>query len=209
METESMKASLAASKRLIDMEARGEIDKVARNAKNEGKMLYDEEGYVTTNLTENKHQQQAPMDHAKAAPRKNTKVPQAVLESMMSNPIDTSPLNGGMEGNGSILDMMGLTEQIKENSGRLMGTPQEQQRPVIREQAPAGGVDYQLIGNMIEETVRKYAKALSKRMLKEDKGGSSNNISALKLGDTFSFITENGDLYEATLTFKRNIAKKR
>ena len=92
-----MKASLAASKRLIDMEARGEIDKVARNAKNEGKMLYDEEGYVTTNLTENRHQQQAPMDHAKAAPRKNTKVPQAVLESMMSNPIDTSPLNGGME----------------------------------------------------------------------------------------------------------------
>ena len=60
METESMKASLAASKRLIDMEARGEIDKVARNAKNEGKMLYDEEGYVTPNLTENKHQQQAP-----------------------------------------------------------------------------------------------------------------------------------------------------
>ena len=90
-----------------------------------------------------------------------------------------------------------------------MGTPQEQQRPVIREQAPAGGVDYQLIGNMIEETVRKYAKALSKRMLKESKDGSSNNISALKLGDTFSFITENGDLYEATLTFKRNITKKR
>jgi hypothetical protein len=190
------------------MEARGEIDKVARNAKNEGKMLYDEEGYVITNLTENKHQQQAPMDHAKAAPRKNTKVPQAVLESMMSNPIDTSPLNGGMEGNGSILDMMGLTEQIKENSERLMGMPQKRQQPTIREQAPVGAVDYQLIGNMIEETVRKYAKALSKRMLNESKDGGSN-ISALKLGDTFSFITENGDLYEATLTFKRNIAKKR
>lgn len=208
MGKETMKASLAASKRLIDMEASGEIDKVARNAKSEGKMLYDEEGYVTSNLTENKHQQQAPMNQTKAAPRKNTKVPQAVLESMMSNPIDTSLLNGGMEGNGSVLDMMGLTEQIKENSGRLMGTPQEQQRPVIREQAPVVGVDYQLIGNMIEETVKKYAKALSKRMVNESKGVGSN-ISALRLGDTFSFITENGDLYEATLTFKRNIAKKR
>ena len=208
MGKETMKASLAASKRLIDMEASGEIDKVARNAKSEGKMLYDEEGYVTSNLTENRHQQQTPTGQAKAAPRKNTKVPQAVLESMMSNPIDTSPLNGGMEGNGSILDMMGLTEHIKENSGRLMGTPQEQQRQVIREQATDGGVDYQLIGKMIEETVKKYAKALSKRMLNESKDGGSN-ISALKLGDTFSFITENGDLYEATLTFKRNIAKKR
>jgi hypothetical protein len=89
-----------------------------------------------------------------------------------------------------------------------MGMPQKRQQPTIREQAPVGGVDYQLIGNMIEETVKKYAKALSKRMLNESKDGSSN-ISALKLGDTFSFITENGDLYEATLTFKRNITKKR
>lgn len=211
----SVETNMNAAKRLIQMDAKGMIDKVAKSAKDSGKMTYDEEGFVVSNMSESSRptqqyapqQEQLPMANA-ARQNVQSRIPSVILESMTNNPIDTSLLNGGMDGNGSILDQMNLTDIIQENSGRLMGTNPQPSKKQLREvgNEPVGGVDYDRINQMIEENVRKYTKSLYKSLLKEEKS-KGLNIKALKLGDTFSFITENGDLYEATLTFKRNITK--
>lgn len=211
----SVETNMNAAKRLIQMDANGMIDKVAKSAKDSGKMAYDEEGFVVSNLSESSRpaQQYAPQEEQlpmASAARQNiqSRIPSVILESMTNNPIDTSLLNGGMDGNGSILDQMNVTDIIQENSGRLMGTNPQSSKRQLREvgNESIGGVDYERINQMIEENVRKYTKSLYKSLLKEEKS-KGFNIKALRLGDTFSFITENGDLYEATLTFKRNITK--
>ena len=57
--------------------------------------------------------------------------------------------------------------------------------------------------------MRKYTSALKKSILNESKNADTNGtLKAMKVGDKFSFITDNGDLYEAKLTFIKNLNKK-
>ena len=189
----SVEVNMNAAKRLIQMDANGMIDKVAKSAKDSGKMTYDNDGFVVSNISESSRpaqqytpqQEQLPMANA-ARQNVQSRIPSVIFESMTNNPIDTSMLNGGMGGNGSILDNMNVTSIIQENSGRLMDgnaqPPQKQLREVSNE--PIGGVDYERINQMIEENVRKYTKSLYKSLLKEEKSKGSN-VKALKLGDTF------------------------
>jgi hypothetical protein len=70
-------------------------------------------------------------------------------------------------------------------------------------------VDYSMIKMIVEESVRKYTSALKKSILSEAKQSQNNDtLKALKIGDKFTFVTDNGDLYEAKLTFVKNINKK-
>ena len=61
-----------------------------------------------------------------------------------------------------------------------------------------------MIKNIVESAVKKYISSATKKIINEntDKGGQ---LKAMKIGDKFSFITDNGDIYEAKLTFKKNI----
>lgn len=73
-------------------------------------------------------------------------------------------------------------------------------------------IDYSLIKDIVETTIKKYANALNKRIINENKTtakGNISNLKAMKIGDKFSFIAENGDIYEAKLTFKGNIKNKK
>lgn len=82
---------------------------------------------------------------------------------------------------------------------------------VINEQT-TNGVDYGLIKTIIESVVKKYANALNKRIISENKSTAKGNISelkAMKIGNKFSFISENGDVYEAKLVYKGNIKDKK
>ena len=48
---------------------------------------------------------------------------------------------------------------------------------------------------------------MTKKLMTES-AKSDNSIQAIKVGDKLSFITENGDVYEATLKYKTNINTK-
>ena len=114
----------------------------------------------------------------------NSKLPKEILESFSNNYIDQEA---------PILDQMGVTD----------GEQQIIQEEVI--QTPNTGVDYSLIKDIIESAVKKYTGALYKKMLNENKS-NDNNIAAVRFtGDKFAIITKNGDLYEANMTFKRNV----
>ena len=136
------------------------------------------------------------------APRASKFLPKEIVEAFKQNPIGNDPINTS---NISTNDEVQEVKQIMKNSNNL---PTQN---VINEQT-TNGVDYGLIKTIIESAVKKYANALNKRIISENKSTAKGNISelkAMKIGNKFSFISENGDIYEAKLIFKGNIKDKK
>ena len=132
------------------------------------------------------------------APRAAKCLPKEIVEAFKQNPIGNDPID-------TTNDEVQEVKQIMKNSNNL---PTQN---VINEQT-TNGVDYGLIKTIIESAVKKYANALNKRIISENKSTAKGNISelkAMKIGNKFSFISENGDIYEAKLTYKGNIKDKK
>lgn len=127
-------------------------------------------------------------------------LPKEILESFQTTQIDYEKLNP----NQSILDLMGVVPSEPQEKVYVKETVEHTPTK------SSGTIDYSLIKDIIESTVKKYMSGYSKRIIEENKKNSqvSNEVKAIKIGDKFSFITENGDIYEAQLTFKKNINKK-
>lgn len=122
----------------------------------------------------------------------NSKMPKEILESFSKNP-------PSFEEEMPILDTMGITNGHQE----IRETVQPQQTQVTAK------IDYELIKNIVESSVKKYMGALSKKLLSESKSNNGNNIAAVQItGDKFVMVTKNGDLYEANMVFKKNVNKK-
>ena len=132
------------------------------------------------------------------APRAAKFLPKEIVEAFKQNPIGNDTIDTSNE-------EVQEVKQIMKNSNNL---PTQN---VINEQT-TNGVDYGLIKTIIESAVKKYANALNKRIISENKSTAKGNISelkAMKIGNKFSFISENGDIYEAKLIFKGNIKDKK
>lgn len=121
-----------------------------------------------------------------------SKLPKEILESFSKNYIDQSAFDPRLANLGDI---------------KPQPKPQQRERKQINEVKNVNsGVDYEIIKSIVESTVKKYMGAYSKKIINESKQNNDNGIAAVQfLGDKFSFITKNGDLYEATLKFKQNL----
>lgn len=133
----------------------------------------------------------------------SSKLPPEILESMMSNPITDST---------SVLDELPIRQEALKKKPTLTNSPQRivqeqaysQQVPVMQQT-----IDYSLIKTIVEDVVKKNMSVLKKSILNESKNMvESENLNILKIGDKFQFLTDDGNLYEATLTFKKNIKNK-
>lgn len=121
----------------------------------------------------------------------NSSLPKEILESFTKNPLELKTP--------SVLDNIDTSDvhktAISETNGLL----------------PNNGIDYKLIEGIVEKTVKKYAVALNKKIISEgkDQNANLNELKAMKIGNKFSFISENGDIYEAKLIYKGNIRNKK
>lgn len=126
----------------------------------------------------------------------NSKLPKEILESFKSNYIDQSAFNP----NKSVLDTPGIINETVSYDEPVMN------KQSVQEQG-SSKIDYELIKSIVESAVKKYVGAYTKKMLTENK---ENTIQAVRFnGEKFAFITKNGDLYEAKLTYKSNIKDKK
>ena len=198
-------------RRLMTMDSNGEMNKIVENNKKNGKLIYNEDGVSYT-----QNQQQLTEDDIKnrisrdsrvfinEEVMKKSKLPKSVLESFKKEPGTPFSLDAPVQT--SVLDGLDLhtLEELREETTKKTGT---------NEQQSTGAIDYSLlrtiINEAVQENVKKYVSAMTKKLMTESaKTGNSNSIQAIKVGDKFSFITENGDVYEATLKFKTNINTK-
>lgn len=169
------------AKKLIDMDVNGTLDKIAKNK--------------TT--IENKPTKQTMTNNFLGST--TSKLPTEILESLKTNPIEY----GGMHSTTSVLDNINLdklSDSVVTETNKAQSSVQVSNAPMI---------DYSLIKLMIEDCIRKEFKALNAKLLTENKSSDSGTLQAMKIGNKFSFITSNGDVYEAKLNFVKNIKKER
>ena len=133
-------------------------------------------------------------------PRASQFLPKEITESFKKNPID----NG----------LYGADETTENNDVKAVRNIIEltnglSSRQIAKEEPQQTQINYETIKQIVETTVKKYAVALNKKIINEIKSnGNISDLKAMKIGDKFSFISENGDIYEAKLTFKGNVKDK-
>lgn len=186
-------------RKIMAMDKNGQMDSILENARREGVVSFSEEG-VNYNPTQPTSQQKDDLEYT-AEDLQNSKLPQSILESFKTNKIESMRIPASvLDG----IDIKPIQEVRKEKPIReSISTPIPSSN---------SSIDYSLLKTIINEAVRenmkKYAAAMTKKIISESTS-SSNNVQAIKLGNKFSFITENGDIYEATLKYKSNLNEQK
>lgn len=186
-------------RKIMAMDKNGQMDSILENARREGVVSFSEEG-VNYNPTQQTSQQKDDLEYTEEN-LQNSKLPQSILESFKTNKIESMRIPASvLDG----IDIKPIQEVRKEKPiGESVNTPMPSSN---------SSIDYSLLKTIINEAVRenmkKYAAAMTKKIISES-ASSSNNVQAIKLGNKFSFITENGDIYEATLKYKSNLNEQK
>lgn len=195
------------AKKLIQMDVNGGFKQYEQKARQNAEMCLNEET-TPQYQTQTPHQQ---MNYAQETlnVKTNSKLPKEILESFKSKQIDPSPLGYGVSS--SILDEVNYRTQGKLYNEETKSQVQQPQKQIIEttQSTNNSNVDYSMIKMIVEECMRKYVGSLKKTILNESKSNSSDELQAMKIGDRFSFITKNGDLYEAELKFIKNLNNKK
>lgn len=192
------------AKKLIQMDVNGGLKQYEQKARQNAEMCLNEEStpqYQTPTPQQQMNYAQAPLNV-----KTNSKLPKEILESFKTKQIDPSPLGYGVSS--SILDEVNYRTQGKLYKEETKSQPQKQ---IVETTQSTNNstVDYSMIKMIVEECMRKYVGTLKKTILNESKSNSSDELQAMKIGDRFSFITKNGDLYEAELKFIKNLNNKK
>lgn len=191
-------------RRIMAMDSNGKMDTMLENAVKNGSVSYTDDGVTYKPKRKQVNDNRVVVNEQIM---KNSRMPKAILESFQSNPGIEAPSE--YSPSCSVLDGLGL-ESLDELRN------ERSQQEMIRENTTTGPIDYSLlrtiINEAVQENVKKYISALTKKLLSEGVtvgGNSGSTVQAIKLGENFSFINENGDVYEATLKYKTNLNTKK
>lgn len=150
----------------------------------------------------------------------DSKMPKAILESLMSDPLNM-PTDGVIYSGNAVNNMMdGLQNRTMDILEKLdardkQGKPQQQrQQPQvnynpqpINEQynhSQGGEIDYNKLAQLIEGIIDKKFAQYKQTLLNESKIGGQNapKVSFIKLGDTFTFMDDSNSVYECRMIYK-------
>lgn len=192
-----------AIRRIMAMDANGSMDRMVESARSNGSLTFDGEGgSYSDSGNQGQPQDMGSVVVNEQVMQGHRHIPKAVLESFRQNP--------GKEASTSVLGGLDISQFQQ----------QPQQKPIVQEQRiqqqPAmtqvGDIDYSLlktiINEAVQENVKKYMSALSKKLISEGVGGKGNEIQAIKIGKKLSIITENGDIYSSSLQKMGNVRDK-
>lgn len=162
----------------------------------------DKEGVLKSFLDENNLNLKPQVSMNADKLKNKSKIPQEILESIISQPID-------IEG-GNTLDV--ITKKISEKPVHkevIKEEKKENNTPIYTNNNV--NIDYSLIKTIVEETIKKYSSALKRSILTEVKNNTvtegNNNLKIMSVGENLRLITEDGDVYEAELVYKGKIKK--
>ena len=196
-----LQASRAKSLKLMQLESSGAIDKIAKDKINEINTSLTDEGSVSSSMMTSIPSGASHQTRRMGAAASN--VPSVIRESFQKTP----PMDDGMLSLGDGKDLSFMTEGITPQQQ----VPRQSVREIIQESAPSmaqPSIDYPMIRNIVEETVRKYAQSLNKRIISESKGGVGE-VNTIMLGKTFKFLDSKGNIYECTMKKVGNINNKK
>ena len=126
------------------------------------------------------------------------KLPKAIRESMMSNPIEAPSMGGG-----SVLDSIGYTQPQQQVVNEQQYAPAPQPTYYQQPQYAPMPIDYNYIRSIVNECVQANMQKIKEDILNE------SNLKLVKLnnGNKIQLVDNKNNLYESTLTFKKNLNK--
>ena len=192
-----------AIRRIMAMDADGSMDRIVESARSNGSLTFDGEGgSYSGSGKQGQLQDMGSVVVNEQVMQGHRHMPKAVLESFRQNP--------GKEASISVLGGLDISQFQKQQSQKnVVQEHMVQQQPAMTQ---IGGVDYSLlktiINEAVQENVKKYMSALSKKLISEGIGGKGNEIQAIKIGKKLSIITENGDIYSSSLQKMGNVRDK-
>jgi hypothetical protein len=213
-----VKSAMSRAAKLMQLESNGTLDKIASDPnfrKNINTSLNEDVMTGELMTTARDRKKQAPIATRQMG-QNASNVPAAIREAFMSNPIDDSALYDTIGGDGrslSFLDEMveekheivKPTQNVRQIVNEGIATQQSQMMQPMQQQ-----IDYPMIRTIVEEIVRKYAVSLNKKIISENKQSTpTNTINTIALGETFKFLDNAGNIYEAKLVKKGNIKDKK
>ena len=192
-----------AIRRIMAMDADGSMDRIVETARSNGSLTFDGEGgSYSGSGKQGQLQDMGSVVVNEQVMQGHRHMPKAVLESFRQNP--------GKEASISVLGGLDISQFQKQQSQK--NVVQEQMVQQQQAMTQVGGVDYSLlktiINEAVQENVKKYMSALSKKLISEGVGGKGNEIQAIKIGKKLSIITENGDIYSSSLQKMGNVRDK-
>ena len=192
-----------AIRRIMAMDADGSMDRMVETARSNGSLTFDGEGgSYSGSGKQGQLQDMGSVVVNEQVMQGHRHMPKAVLESFRQNP--------GKEASISVLGGLDISQFQKQQSQKNVVQEQmvQQQQAITQ----VGGVDYSLlktiINEAVQENVKKYMSALSKKLISEGVSGKGNEIQAIKIGKKLSIITENGDIYSSSLHKMGNVRDK-
>lgn len=145
------------------------------------------------------------------------KMPQAILESILSNPLDMP--TDHVEGDGDIMDealqnrTMDILDKLEARDRK--GKPGQQQRyqqqpqtvyqqPINENYSQGNEIDYNILAKLIEGIIDKKFAQYKQVLLNESRNSGQNapKVSFIKLGDTFTFMDDSNSVYECKMVYK-------
>lgn len=192
-----------AIRRIMAMDADGSMDRIVETARSNGSLTFDGEGgSYSGSGKQGQLQDMGSVVVNEQVMQGHRHMPKAVLESFRQNP--------GKEASISVLGGLDISQfQKQQTQKNVVQEHMVQQQPAMTQ---IGGVDYSLlktiINEAVQENVKKYMSALSKKLISEGVGGKGNEIQAIKIGKKLSIITENGDIYSSSLQKMGNVRDK-
>jgi len=191
MQIERFMSSQDRARQIINMDRKGKLNEMANNL---DIGFTDDNNDMSLDCIRGKYANQNKEREINEQVMTNSKLPKEILQSFKENKIDI--------GENKFLDEV-VNKTVEEK--RVV------KQPIVEQQSTVGGqqIDYSMIKMIVEECMRKYTSSLKKTILNESKSvNEGNSLKAMKIGDKFSFIDDSGNLYEAKLTFVKNISKK-
>lgn len=149
-------------------------------------------------------------------------LPEYIKESIRQNPlIDTSAAKAVLqEVDDKLISRMGGFEASKKiletlDANDRKGRPQRTSPVQTVEETyatinpSASSVDYSLIKQIVEDVVTKKVSALRKSLLTEGvSSGGGSTVSLVRLGDTFTFLDSDDNVYECKMIYKGKRKRK-
>lgn len=145
------------------------------------------------------------------------KMPQAILESILSNPLDMP--TDHVESGGEIMDealqnrTMDILDKLeardrKAKPGQQQRYQQQQQpvyqQPINESYNQGNEIDYNVLAKLIEGIIDKKFAQYKQVLLNESRATGQNapKVSFIKLGDTFTFMDDSNSVYECKMVYK-------
>lgn len=145
------------------------------------------------------------------------KMPQAILESILSNPLDMP--TDHVESDGEIMDealqnrTMDILDKLeardrKAKPGQQQRYQQQQQpvyqQPINESYNQGNEIDYNVLAKLIDGIIDKKFAQYKQVLLNESRNAGQNapKVSFIKLGDTFTFMDDSNSVYECKMVYK-------